>query len=243
MNAIRYASLSERGVRTTNDDAIAAEKLGAYHVFALASGDILRPGGQAASGIAIRCLEDEIRDAKGRPPSTLLASAVLRADGEIRGESKRSGGREGMSTKLSACMIDRDLVCTILDTGEGGCYLIDPDSIRTPREQVSAGRNTGSGVRAPKGWGGCEEMLSHTLGAPRVLKESDISTTGLGDSILLLSSDGLHDVVKKERILDIVNRYREDLEAACEFLIHQALTDGSDRTISVVLVRGADAGR
>ncbi|HTY52582.1 MAG TPA: hypothetical protein VMB35_05260, partial [Methanomicrobiales archaeon] len=241
MNAIRYASLSERGVRATNDDAIIAEQLGEYHVFALASGDVLRPGGQVASDIAIRCLRDEIHDANGRPPPTILASAVLRADTEIRAESKKSRDREGMSTRLSACMIDPEMICTLLDTGEGGACFVGPDRIRTPREHVPPGRNTGSGVRAPKGRGGCEQMLSHTLGAPRVLKESDISTTGLGDSILLLSSDGLHDVVKKERILDIVNRYREDLEAACEFLIHQALTDGSDRTISVVLVRGADA--
>jgi protein phosphatase len=243
MNAIWYASLSERGVRATNDDAILAEKLGAYHVFALATGDILRPGGQVASDIAIRCLGDEIRDAKGRPPPTILASAVLRADEEIRGESKKSRGREGMSTKLSACMIDGGMTCTILDTGEGGCYFIGSDIIRTPREGVSRGAKTGPGLQTPKGWGGCEEMLSHTLGAPRILRESDITTTGLGTSILLLSSDGLHDFVDREIILDIVNRNREDLEAACEFLIQQALADDSDRTISVILVRGADAGR
>jgi hypothetical protein len=54
MNSIQFASLSERGLRAINDDSVCAGKLGAYPVFALADGDILRPGGQVASDIAIR---------------------------------------------------------------------------------------------------------------------------------------------------------------------------------------------
>lgn len=243
MNSIQYASLSERGVRATNDNSIFAEKMGAYHVFALADGDILRPGGQIASDIAIRCLRDEVRGASDRPPAMILASAVLKADNEIRGESKRSRNRAGMSTELSACLIDRDMTCTVLDTGEGGCFFIGPDGIVTPRERVQRGKKTGSTIQAPRDWGGCEEMLSHTLGAPRILKESDITSLSLQDSILLLNSDGLHDFVKKEKILEIVNQNLENLEAACEFLIQQALADESDRTISVILVRGGKVGR
>jgi serine/threonine protein phosphatase PrpC len=238
MNSIRYATLSERGLRATNDDSICAEKLGSYHVFALADGDILRPGGQIASDIAIRCLRDEIRAASGRPPATLLTSALLKADNEIRMESKKSREREGMSTRLSACMIDSDLMCTVLDTGEGGSYFIGSDGIRIPGERVPRGMKPGSGIRASGDWGGCQEMLSHTLGAPRILKESDITATSLRDSILLLNSDGLHDFVKKEKILEIVARYRDNLEAACEALVQQALADESDHTISVILIQG-----
>jgi len=241
MNAIRYASLSERGIRATNDDSIFTGPVGALQLFAIADGEILRPGGQAASEIAIRCLGDEVRDASGRPPATVLASAVLRADGEIRRESKKAGAREGMSTKLTACLVNWDRACTVLDTGEGSCYFIGPDGIRTPRERATGGAKAGSGARAPPGWGGCDEMLSHTLGAPRVLRESDITTTSLAGSILLLSSDGLHDFVEREEIQGIVDRYRDNLEAACQALVHQALTDGSDRTISVILVQGEDA--
>ena len=74
-----------------------------------------------------------------------------------------------------------------------------------------------------------------------VRPNSDITTTSLAGSILLLSSDGLHDFVEREEILGIVLRYRDNLEAACQALVHQALTDGSDRTISVILVQGEDA--
>ena len=221
-----------------NDDSLCAGKQGSYHVFALADGEILRPGGQVASETAIRCLRDEIRDAPGRPPATILAGALLRADNEIRLESKKSGEREGMSTRLSACIIDSDLVCTVLDTGEGGCYFIGSDGIHIPGELVPHGMKAGSGIRAAGDWGGCGKMLSHTLGAPRILQESDIMTTSLRGSSLLLNSGGLHDFVKKEEILEIVTRDRDDLEAACESLVHRALADGSDHTISVILVRG-----
>jgi hypothetical protein len=44
--------------------------------------------------------------------------------------------------------------------------------------------------------------------------------------------------VKKEKILEIVARYRDNLEAACEALVQQALADGSDHTISVILIQG-----
>jgi len=158
------------------------------------------------------------------------------ADREIRKESQRSRERTGMSTRLSACMIDDALQCTVLDTGEGSMYIIDEDGIQVPGERA---RRTGAGSRTggQGQWGdNCQEILSHTLGAPRVLREDDITTIGLGDSFLLLNSDGLHDFVKKEKIREIVMQNQENLEAACQALIHQALEDGSDHTISVILI-------
>lgn len=237
MKPIQYATLSERGIRSSNDDSICTEKLGAYQVFAVADSSSDHPGGKIASDIAIRCLEDAVRK-DGGSPASILKNAIFRADDEIRAESQRSRDREGMSTMLCACLVDENLQCTVLDTGDGGVYLISADGIRTPRERaVSLKPGAGAGSRGGLG-GGCREILSHTLGAPRILKENDIMTVSPLDSFLLLNSDGLHGFVRKEEIRRLVLENRENLKAACQALIHGALAGGSDHTITVILARG-----
>ena len=52
---------------------------------------------------------------------------------------------------------------------------------------------------------------------------------------LLLSSDGLHDYVRDERIKEIV--LNNKIERACEALVKEALNSGSEDNITVVLAK------
>ena len=144
------------------------------------------------------------------------------------------------STHLSACIIDDALNCTILDTGEGNAYLISPDSIHIPHDYPSSGQPEGLGDLSwnPGGEKNLMNMISHTLGEPRILSGSDFVTVNLRDLFLLISSGGLHDFVRKERIADIVIQNGENVETSCEHLLQEALSAGSEQTITLVLVHG-----
>ena len=60
----------------------------------------------------------------------------------------------------------------------------------------------------------------------------------IADRFLLLSTGGLHDYVKKERIAEIVLQNGENVESSCQYLLQEALSAGSERTITIVLVHG-----
>lgn len=81
-------------------------------------------------------------------------------------------------------------------------------------------------------------MISHTLGEPRILMESEFVAVNMRDIFLLLSSGGLHDLVGKERIAEIVHENGENVEASCEHLMQEALSAGSEQTITLILVCG-----
>jgi len=60
----------------------------------------------------------------------------------------------------------------------------------------------------------------------------------LRDTFLLLSSDGLHDYIRKERIREIVLANGENVEKSCKDLVEEALSAGSADNITVVLAHG-----
>jgi len=76
-----------------------------------------------------------------------------------------------------------------------------------------------------------------SIGSPSALR----TTTGSGRSksrggkVLLLSTDGLHDYVRDERIREIVLKFEP--KEACERLVEEALNSGSGDNITVIVVK------
>ncbi len=144
--------------------------------------------------------------------------------------------RRGMPCASSA----EALECTILDTGEGNAYLISRDGIHLPGEHPLSGQPEGLEflTRGHSGEKRRGEMIAHTFGEPHVLTKADFAMVTIADRFLLLSSGGLHDYVKKERIAEIVLQNWENVESSCQYLLQEALSAGSERTITIVLVHG-----
>ena len=66
----------------------------------------------------------------------------------------------------------------------------------------------------------------------------DFYEVNLCDTFLLLSSGGLHDYIRKERIREIVLANGENVEKSWMDLIEEALVAGSADNITVVLAHG-----
>jgi serine/threonine protein phosphatase PrpC len=239
MARVHFSALSDRGIRSVNNDAFCAEKRGMIYLFGVAEGLTGSSFPGTASGIAISCLREAVKSHTGSPFEA-LDRAVHESDALISARTVTSSGSQRDATHLSACIVDESLTCTILDTGEGNAYIISRDGIHIPREY--AGIRHPEGLGAPgEGHGSGKkrgEMISHTLGEPRILTKTDFTEVNLADRFLLFSSGGLYDYVKKDRIADIVLRNGENVETSCELLVQEALSAGSERTITAVLVHG-----
>ena len=173
-------------------------------------------------------------------PAAVLGAAVHEAEARIDVQVKKSPGMDRDATHLSACLLVDTLDCTILDIGEGSAYLIDRDGIWVPRTYPSAVqvKEPGPGSPDDREENRLPDMISRTLGEPHVMRKSDFVTVNIRSIFLLISSGGLHDYVRKERIAEIVLRNEENVETSCEQLLQEALKAGSERTITVVLVHG-----
>jgi serine/threonine protein phosphatase PrpC len=239
MGQLHFSALSDRGIRSINNDAFCAEKIGNYYIFGVAAGEADPTFEGAASSTAIFCLKESAKNPTN-PPAAILARAVHESDARIRAHAADFPDRKTDATHLSACIIDDTLECTILDTGEGNAYVISHDSIQVPREHALSRHPQATGVpeRANNGEKNREGMISHTLGEPRILATTNFVTINVADRFLLLSSGGLYDYVKKDRIAEIVRQNGENVEASAEFLVEEALSSGSDRTITLVLIHG-----
>jgi serine/threonine protein phosphatase PrpC len=226
MAHVHSFALSERGISETNNDSFCAERVGSYEVFAVASG---RSGiGRKVSEIAINSLRDTVKN-NTHDPAEILEKAVADADVKIGERSGHKRHHDGMGTDLCACLIDDNLDCTILDTGNGSVYYISPDSgIVFPRE-IPFAEKSGSLLK---------KVISHTLGEPIVLKGSEFHRVNLMNSFMVLSSSGFYDYVKREEIRSVVEINGENVETSCEALKNQALQAGSDRTITLIILHG-----
>jgi protein phosphatase len=241
MSRIDFFALSERGLRHRNDDAYCAEQIGDYFVFALADGLAGHRYGDMASKIAVDALKGAVKNTPGSAQD-ILAAGVRKADADIRDLSLSSPKHAGLATTLVACLIDKKMACTVLDTANKNCTVITKSAIEDVRHAALVRHLPGSRAEphtSPKP-PLITDMISHALGEPHRLKETDFSSFILGNEFLLLSSDGLTDVLPKETIAAIVRNNEDSPEAACQTLVQEAMKAGSEGTITVILVHGTE---
>jgi len=239
MPGIEFSALSERGLRTQNDDAFCAEKFGNYYfLFAIASGLASHPYGGLASMTALAALIETVKNTKA-PARDILLAGIRKADAEVRAISTLPE-HTGLTTKIVAGLIDDNRNCTILDIGNRNCTIITGSTIGhaadTARSRQPPGARQSSSA-APKP-PALSDMISHVLGPPYRIRETDVSEFVLGDEFLLLSSDGLTGSVNDETIAAIVRKNGNNLAVSCEKLVQEAMNAGSENTITVVLVQG-----
>ncbi len=230
MGSVHFFALSERGLQGTNHDDYCAERIGAYEVFAVAGGNPGSSAGQQASEIAVTSLRDAVKK-NSRDPAEILETAIADADAQI-GALTPHDREHGMGTDLCACLIDDNMDCTILDTGNGGVYHISPGIGIVFPSEIPFSENVHPSLK--------KRVISHTLGEPLVLKSSAFSRVNLRDSFIVLSSGGLYDYVKREDIRSIVEKNAGNVETSCEELKDRALLAGSDKTITLIIIRGSE---
>ena len=240
---IAYAKSDIGKAREMNQDAYyISEPSSPIKLYLLADGMGGYKGGEIASNLAIKCaksyIENNFKDvAKDRDSLIqLVASSMEYANMVVYEKSKDDKELEGMGTTLEVCLIYNNKAY-IGHVGDSRIYRIRKDFIRKLTQDhsyvqklVKDGTITKEEAENhPK-----KNMLMKALGC-NAFVEPDVSVKGfLRDDILLISSDGLTNMVKQEDIFEIA---KGNIEKAPIKLVDLANENGGLDNITVVVIK------
>jgi serine/threonine protein phosphatase PrpC len=236
---LNFSVRSEKGLRDINEDSYCAERIGDYYVFAVADGLGGHAAGDVASAIAIECLRNAFK-LNGGDPKHALQEAVSEADKQILVHGEKFPDSRGMATTFIAAVVDDELNCTVINVGDSRAHFITADDITTTKDHSFVNELVEKGEIQPEDtWRHpLANVLCQAIGDPEVVIKPDFYEADLRNAFLLLSSDGLHDFVRKETIREVVIVNRDKLQKSCEDLVTMALEADSDDNVTVVLVHG-----
>ena len=256
---MKYAYGSDTGLcREMNEDCVGIFKIAnTFTVALLLDGMGGANGGQIASSTAYEAMMTELELrlsfllCSGEPiqQKTIgneLKQACEAVNSIIWHKAKHASDLHGMGTTMVAavCYGDR---CCILNVGDSRCYyvsdgqisqitkdqsyfqyLMDKDALSDDQIENFTEKNIIMSAV------GTEETVSSDL--------YYLKFQGSSDEYLLLSSDGLHDMISDEQIKHIVSESKYSLKDKVEKLIENANLAGGDDNISVAILCTGKAG-
>lgn len=236
LKAGRAFGISHVGGRENNEDNLLVLKLSDAYLLAVADGLGGHNAGEIASKIAVDTLKEVFeKHSKGMSDDDvkeLLRMAYKEAHRRIK--ENAVGDKEGMGTTLVAAFVSKGKA-VVTNTGDSRAYLIRDGKIveRTKdhsfvQELLDRGEITMDGAKKHP----MRNIVTRALGVDFGVEIYDWHLEK-GD-VLLLSSDGLHDYVSDERIVEIASS-TESAEDVVRKLINEALPVTRDNVTVVCL--------
>jgi PPM family protein phosphatase len=199
-------------------------------------------GGEVASGIAVEVVRERYAGSAANDPEQALMEAMEAAHQAVRGFAQKHPELTGMGTTCTAAVL-RNGHLYYGHVGDSRLYLIRDSGItKLTRDHTMVERMVEQGLL------GAEEAKAHpqrhvlteAMGVAEAMAvdfPQDPIALRAGD-ILLLCTDGLHDLVSDEE-LSIAAR-RADPGTACKQLITLAKERGGPDNITVQIVKVAE---
>jgi protein phosphatase len=211
-------------------------------------------GGHAAGEVASRIVVDKIGDFIAHTAErdrtwpveyeealsydgNRLKAALLLADQGILDDIRTNPERESMGSTVVACLVHGDNA-TLVHVGDSRAYLLDPEGIRQITQDHSwVAEQVANGVLTP------DEARRHPF--------RNVITQALGNGgdldiaiqeirvkeldRILLCTDGLSGMMQDQEIWETVQN-APDPDAAVETLVRQAMDNGGEDNITVLIV-------
>ena len=238
-----YAKSDKGNVRETNEDYFyISNSLDDVQLYILADGMGGYNGGEIASKLAVQTaknyIENNFKDIEKDKDSIiqLLGSSMEYANMVVYEKAKSTPELQGMGTTLEICLIYNNKVY-IGHVGDSRVYRIRKQFIRKLTQDhsyvqklVKDGTITKEEAEVhPK-----KNMLLKALGC-NAFVEPDVAVKGfLKEDILLISSDGLTNMVKQDDIFQIATG---NIEKAPQRLVDLANENGGMDNITVVIIK------
>ena len=230
-------------VRANNEDHIyLSERLG---LVAVADGIGGRMSGETASKQAVKALSDYFKkgsqtispfDSSYSETTNRLNAAVMLANRSVYEKAQSSPELNGMGTTLAAAVLKGNQL-SFAHIGDSRIYLVRSGSIEQLTEDHSLVqeqiRFDWSNKNAPER-SVVKNVLTRAVGINSDVHADLGELTVLQGDILLLCSDGLHNMVSDEEMLEIISR-AGNVHAACEILIDMANDNGGQDNISAIV--------
>jgi serine/threonine protein phosphatase PrpC len=173
----------------------------------------------------------------------MLRTGVELANQRISSESQTIEAARGMGTTLVAAIAEGNRA-TVVNVGDSRAYLFHDGHLRRVTvdhsvvgELVASGELTEEqAAHHPQ-----RNLITRALGTASSVVPDIFNVTLEHDDILLLSTDGLHGLVRDAEIEELL-RANPNPERACDALIEAALAAGGTDNVTVALLRVGDEG-
>ena len=234
----RFALASDVGrLRPNNEDASCVlPDLGLY---AIADGMGGHVAGELASRLALDTLREVVKTQhpaqRLREVGELLCEAILAANSTVYHEAE-TRGLLGMGTTLTAVQV-RGRTAVVGHVGDSRAYMVQPGRLKQiTRDQTLASLLVDSGSLDPADAHNHPDrnVLLQAIGPTPAVQPELVQTRIPRGGRLLLSTDGLHDIVPEEEIAQIA--VDGTLEHCVHGLIDRANSLGGPDNITVVMV-------
>ena len=238
-----YAKSDVGKVREINEDSYyISESLDEVQLYIIADGMGGYNGGEIASSLAIKSAKNYIEnnfaqaDKDKESIIQLVASSLEYANMVVYEKSKENKELNGMGTTLDICLIYNNKAY-IGHIGDSRIYRIRKTFIRkltTDHSYVQKLVKDGTITKEEAEVHPKKNMLLKALGC-NAFVEPDVAVKGfLKEDILLISSDGLTNMVKQDDIFQIATG---NIEKAPQRLVDLANENGGMDNITVVIIK------
>ena len=220
-------------VRKANEDSILCH--GQEGLFVVADGMGGHKGGQTASQGAVTVLTEAL---KGREPTASRAEwAVQAANRRLFDMAGQDKDLEGMGTTVTLLWAASSQMI-LAQVGDSRCYLLRNGELRQmSRDHSLVEQLLTEGLITPEeaAHHPYRNVITRAVGtAMGVEVDMSVFDRQQGD-LWLLCSDGLHGMVDKERMTEMLKA--DDLDTAAQALLDAALDAGGKDNISLILIK------
>lgn len=242
-STLRICSRSDAGIRLGNEDACGVRgydhPLGTVTLLAVADGLGGHPAGEVASALAVdtimKVTGDQLpllQDLSTDQMRRLMEFVFMEANNVVIATGEHDEKCQGLGTTLVAAMVTESDECIIGSIGDSRAYLVAQRMHRITRDHSRVQELVEEGVLTPA------EAERHPMKhiVTRIIgrrgDQPDIFTCNLGESRLLLCTDGLVDGMCEPDILAIMRGM--GIPGICSTLVEKARERSRDNITVVV---------
>jgi len=234
-----YARASDTGKkRRRNEDSYVV----APPLFAVADGMGGAQAGEVASKLAAAALEET--DSGSLHGEERLVSLIQEANRRVHERASADPATSGMGTTMTVALVEGDVV-TFGHVGDSRAYLVRAGRLDQLTEDHSlVNELLKSGKLSPKEAETHPQrsVITRAVGTDPDVDVDTFAVQAQEGDVFLLCSDGLTDMVDDEEILDLLDRYHDDLDRATKALVSAANRGGGEDNITVVAFAIGAAG-
>jgi PPM family protein phosphatase len=226
----RVAAVTDPGrTRRHNEDSYVIDP----PLFAIADGMGGAQAGEVASKLATAALKES---GAGSGGEQRIAELIREANRRVYDRSSSDPNTSGMGTTITVALVEDDHVA-FGHVGDSRAYLIRDAEMQQLTEDhslVNELLKTGKLSREEAEVHPQRSVITRALGTDPDVDVDTFTVTAETGDLFLLCSDGLTDMVDEQSILDVVERYRNNIERALRALVKEANRGGGVDNITVV---------
>ena len=248
---VNVGSKTDRGrKRLLNEDSLCCAK--EVGLFVLSDGLGGHKAGDVASKIAVETVADNFKANESKKnrlvlqvynkefskETNKLAGTVVLANSKIYEAARKSQEYDGMGATIVSVLLS-DGMMSMAYVGDSRIYLIRDGEISQlsndhslVSEQVKRGIITEQEARNSK----LRNVITRALGTDKSVEVEMAEEVISDNDYILMCSDGLHDMVKDEEIMDTVLHFPAKPQKACDRLVKLANDKGGNDNISVIVL-------